>query len=77
MAQDRVESDTLLLTHEFLSMMLGVRRPGVTLALQLLEGTGSILAKPGRITVKDRVLLAETAGDCYGRPESDIAHPRA
>jgi CRP-like cAMP-binding protein len=37
MAQDRIGSDTLELTHEFLALMLGVRRAGVTVALQHLE----------------------------------------
>jgi hypothetical protein len=36
MAHDRLESDELPLTHEFLAMMLGVYRPGVTIALNLL-----------------------------------------
>ena len=36
MAQDRVREDTLSLTHEFLSLMPGVRRPGVTEALNAL-----------------------------------------
>ena len=40
MALDRVGSDEMNLTHEFLSMMLGVRRPGVTIALHLLVRSG-------------------------------------
>ena len=39
MAHDRIGEDTLTLTHEFLSLMLGVRRPGVTEALQTLPRT--------------------------------------
>src|SRR5690349_11053611 len=40
MAHDRADSDELKLTHEFLATMLGVRRPGVTVALHLLERQG-------------------------------------
>ncbi len=47
MCHDRVDGDDLALTHEFLSMMLGVRRPGVTTALHILEGNGLIRAQPG------------------------------
>src|SRR3954451_24773337 len=51
MTDDRLEGEDLPLTHEFLSMMLGVRRPGVTLAVQSLEGNRMIRAARGRITV--------------------------
>ena len=71
MVQDRVDRDELLLTHEFLSMMLGVRRPGVTSATHALEGMGSIRAKRGRITVRDREKLLELAGDAYQVAEDE------
>ena len=38
MAHDRLDGDELPLTHEFLGLMLGVRRAGVTVALHVLEG---------------------------------------
>ena len=41
MTHDRLDGDTLPMTHEFLSLMLSVHRPGVTLALHLLEKDGS------------------------------------
>ena len=44
MCHDRVDGDVLPTTHEFLSIMLGVRRPGVTEALHILEGTRVIRA---------------------------------
>src|SRR4051812_30920392 len=47
MTDDRLERDDLPLTHDFLAMMLGVQRPGVTLAIQALEGGGLIRAKRG------------------------------
>src|SRR6185437_6524795 len=54
MAHDRVPDDDLKLTHEFLSLMMAVRRPGVTEALQTLEDAGLIQCGRSRITVLDR-----------------------
>ena len=71
MVQDRVGGDEVLLTHDFLSMMLGVRRPGVTTATHVLEGTGSIRAKRGRIEIRDREKLVELAGDAYQTAERE------
>jgi hypothetical protein len=51
--------------------MLGVRRSGVTLAVQILEGAGVIQAKRGLITVRDRAKLEEIAGGSYGGPEAE------
>ncbi|HEV7251963.1 MAG TPA: Crp/Fnr family transcriptional regulator [Mesorhizobium sp.] len=69
MTHDRMEVDELSLTHEFLSIMLGTRRSGVTIAVQTLEGNGMIRATRGRITVLDREKLKELAGDAYGLAE--------
>src|SRR5262245_27776194 len=52
MTHDRLEHDDMPLTHEFLSIMLGTRPPGVTLAVQMLEGVGVIRATRGHITVR-------------------------
>lgn len=71
MAQDRVCGDKLPLTHEFLSLMLGVRRPGVTDALHRLEGEGLIRAKRSLIMVRDRAGLVEVADGSYGGPEAE------
>jgi CRP-like cAMP-binding protein len=71
MAQDRIQSDILPLTHEFLSLMLGVRRPGVTVALNALRERGLISYRRGEITIKDRKEMARVAGDAYGTPESE------
>ncbi len=73
MTQDRLKLDELPLTHEFMSMMLGVRRPGVTIATQVLEGNGLIRARRGRITVLDRERLIELAENSYGLPEAEYA----
>ena len=71
MCHDRVEGDALSLTHEFLAVMLGVRRAGVTEALHLLEEAGIIRARRASITILDRGRLEETAGDSYGAPEAE------
>ena len=71
MCHDRVDGDELALTHEFLSLMLAVRRPGVTEAIHLLEGVGIIRARRAHITIIDRERLEETAGDSYGVPEAE------
>ena len=71
MAHDRVASDELALTHEFLSLMLAVRRPGVTEALQSLEHAGLIQCARGLIIVLDRKGIEHIAGSYYGVPETE------
>lgn len=71
MAHDRLEGDDLALTHDFLSLMLGVQRSGATIAIQELEGLGMIRARRGLITVVDRDKLRDMAGDSYGFPEAE------
>jgi CRP-like cAMP-binding protein len=66
MAHDRSETDTLPLTQEFISMMLAVRRPGVTVAAHTLQNTGAIHYERGRIQVLDRHRLEDVACECYG-----------
>lgn len=73
MCHDRAGGDTLSLTHEFLAVMLGVRRPGVTIGTHLLEGKGLIRARRGQITVLDRDGLRSEAKDFYGVPEAEYA----
>jgi len=71
MAHDRLDGDALKLTHEFLSLMLGVRRPGVTVALHFLEGKGLIRSTRALVTVIDRDGLGEVADGSYGIPEAE------
>jgi len=71
MAHDRIGRDRVALTHEFLALMLGVRRPGVTEALNGLEGEGMIKATRGQITVLDRKAIERRAGHSYGVPEAE------
>ena len=71
MCHDRVEGDQIELTHEFMAMMLAVRRSGVTVTLHTLEGTGAIRGTRGIVTILDRGRLEEIAGDSYGEAESE------
>jgi CRP-like cAMP-binding protein len=71
MCHDRSESDRMELTHEFLSMMLAVRRSGVTVTLHTLEATGAIRSARGVVTVTNRERLEEIAGDAYGEAEAE------
>lgn len=71
MCHDRVPTDRIVITHEFISIMLSVRRPGVTVATQILEGKGLIRAKRGEITIIDRLGLEREAGGYYGIPEAE------
>jgi CRP-like cAMP-binding protein len=71
MTHDRTEGDELLLTHDFLAMMLGVRRSGLTVLVQVLEGNRLIQATRGRIKVLDRAGLEAVADDAYGLAEAE------
>jgi CRP-like cAMP-binding protein len=72
MSHDQLDGDELLLTHEFLALMLGVRRAGVTIALGHLEGRGLISTARGAVTVVDRDGLEESANGLYGIPEAEF-----
>ena len=71
MCHDRLEGDDLPLTHEFLSLMLGVRRSGVTNEIHIIEGLHAVKATRGLIRVIDRAKLEEIAGGSYGIPEGE------
>jgi CRP-like cAMP-binding protein len=64
-ARDRVDTDALKLTHEFLSQMLGVRRTTVTVVANMLQQAGLIRYHRGRIEITDRRGLEERACECY------------
>jgi CRP-like cAMP-binding protein len=65
MTHDRLENDDLPLTHEFLSYMLGVRRPTVSLVLGTLDKAGVIRNGMKKITVVNRARLEEVSCECY------------
>jgi CRP-like cAMP-binding protein len=71
MAHDRLEGNQLPLTHEFVALMLSVRRAGVTIALQRLSRDGLVTAKRGIIVVKNRAGLLLAANGLYGIPEAE------
>lgn len=71
MCHDRIDGDVLPLTHKFLSMMIGVRRSGVTDTLHILEGRRLIRATRGEIAILDRARLERLAGASYGLPEAE------
>jgi CRP-like cAMP-binding protein len=65
MTHDRVEQDEFALTHEFMAMMLGVRRPTVTLVMAELTNAGIISHVRGRVRVVDRPGLEGASCECY------------
>jgi CRP-like cAMP-binding protein len=64
-AHDRATSDRLPLSHEFLSLMLGVRRAGVTVAVGTLRAAGLIRNTHGRVNIIDRPGLEAASCECY------------
>lgn len=71
MAHDRVDGDEVALTHDYLAIMLAVRRPSVTTALHVLEGNHFIKSTRGLVTIRDRTSLEEFADGSYGKPEAE------
>ena len=71
MARDRHDSDEMILTHEFLALMLAVRRAGVSEALQAFEKKGLVETGRGSVTILDRDGLVECANGLYGTPEAE------
>ena len=65
MTHDRVDGDTMPLTHEFMAFMLGVRRAGVTVAMSTLQDGGLIRYGRGKVSIEDREGLEGAACECY------------
>ena len=63
--QNRMESDVLQLTHEFISTMLGTRRAGVTVAAGSLQAAGIITYHRGKVTILDQKKLEKASCECY------------
>jgi CRP-like cAMP-binding protein len=64
-AQDRVGRDDFQLSHEFLAVMLGVRRQSVTVVAGTLQAAGLITYKHGHMTIRDRKGLERASCECY------------
>ena len=73
MIHDRVDGNELVLTHDFIALMLAVRRPGVTLTIHELEGRALIRSTRGHLLVRDRRGLEQLSGRFYGIPEAEYA----
>jgi CRP-like cAMP-binding protein len=71
MAHDRADGDEIRLTHEAFAAMLGVRRPGVTIALHFLEKQDVIRVHRGAISLIDRARLDGLAHGSYGLSEAE------
>ncbi|WP_435171548.1 Crp/Fnr family transcriptional regulator [Falsirhodobacter sp. 1013] len=71
MCHDRTDGNRVVLTHEFLALMLGVRRAGVTEGTHILEGKRLIRAERGQIIILDRVGLEAEADGSYGISEAE------
>lgn len=65
LAHDRAAADEFPMTHEFMSLMLGVRRPGVTIAAGMLQKAGLIHYVRGRMHIADRPGLEAASCECY------------
>lgn len=73
MTRDRAGSDELILTHEFLSVMLGVRRPTVTLIVHALQQAGLVDTRRGMIQIVDRQRLEAASCECYATVKANFA----
>ena len=65
MSRDRIDGDELPMTQEFLALMLGVRRTGISVIANALQSTGAIRQSRGRVTILDRGILEAEACNCY------------
>ena len=71
--RDRVGADTFPMTHDFLAYMLGVRRPGVTVAAQALQRAGRVRYARGQLTILDGDGLEADACECHGVLKNELA----
>ena len=69
---DRVQTDHMPLTHEFLGQMLGAPRTTVTLAAGMLHNAGLIDYTRGNVTIKDRKGLEHVTCECYGTVRAEF-----
>ena len=65
LSHDRLDSDKLVMTHDLISNMLGVRREGITLAAKKLASKKLIKNTRGAIMILDRLKLEDAACECY------------
>jgi CRP-like cAMP-binding protein len=81
MTHDRVQSEEFILTQEFLAMMLGVRRTGITATAKKLKTRKLIEYSRGHVTILDRAGLENCACECYavskGEYDRLLGHPKS
>lgn len=65
LSHDRLESDGLVMTHELIANILGVRREGVSVAAHRLQEAGLIHYRRGHIKIVDRSGLEHVVCECY------------
>jgi CRP-like cAMP-binding protein len=75
--RDRMDGDELHLTHDFLAHMLGIHRPGVSIAVNALEMDALIRHTRQQITIEDREGLVARACECFGVLHEDLLRFRA
>lgn len=75
--RDRIDTDLLHLTPDFLAHMLGVHRPGVSIAVAALEMDGLIHHRRNCIEIRDRAGLLERSCECYGVVHARLARFRS
>lgn len=73
MCEDRAESKQLELTHEFIALMLGARRAGVTVAAGALKSRGLIDYRRGHLSILDREGLESVSCECYPMVKKEFA----
>jgi CRP-like cAMP-binding protein len=71
MWDDRIRPEHLTVTHDFLALLFGVRRPGVTDTMNDLEGRGLIRSSRGKVLIVNREALKLAANGFYGVPEAE------
>lgn len=72
MTHDRIQGDSFELTHEFLALMLGVRRAGVTVAMGTLQSAGLLRYTRGRVEIVDRPALEQQSCACYAITQREL-----
>jgi CRP-like cAMP-binding protein len=72
-AHDRAGGDSFAITHEFISMMLGVGRPGVSIAAGILQKAGLVHYGRGKMNILDRSGLEAATCECYHSTRREFA----
>ena len=77
MSRDRIGSDEMPLTQEFLGQMLGTRRSTVSVAASTLQKAGMITYTRGNVTILDKSKLEDASCECYAIIQSQLRNCHA